>query len=284
MRKEVRKGKMKKRIFAFVAISVIVLVGIAVCSAAEHPADKPPASTGQTVSGVDVSTLPKSSGMTPTSTSRMVLIGSPPPQEVDWLDMSLGIQLWTLYNGVWTQGSAALYAGDWTYLLLYNDRNQWISIYEVEPSGWKDWNPLGHQKAGYYYHQFDAEDEGWYRVYAEGSSTEGLSNSVWIYVWPKTPPQPPLTVNAWMGASYYTVYPPNNLVYTYYTVSKPCTARVTYLKQGGSMARYGPRTVSAGTHTTTGTVGQPIGMRTVVVDAWTSSGEYAYDTTSYNVG
>ncbi|RCV64314.1 hypothetical protein C5S53_09360 [Methanophagales archaeon] len=282
MRKEVRKGKMKKRIIAFVAIAVIMLVGIAVCSTVEQPADKPAASTGKTASGVDVSILPKSPGMTPTSASKIVLIGSPPPQAVDWLDMSLGSQLWTLYNGVWTQGSAAIYVGDWTYLLLYNDHNQWISIYEVEPSGWKDWNPLGHQKAGYYYHQFDAEKLGWYRVYAHGSST-GDSNTVWIYVWPKTQPQPPLTVNAWMGSSYYTIYPPS-IEYTYYSVSKPCTARVTYLKQGGSMARYGPRAINAGTHTASGTVGQPIGMRTVVVDAWTSSGEYAYDITSYNVG
>jgi len=272
---------MKKRIFALVAISVIVLVGIAVCSASPHPTDPPPASTGKTVSGGDVSTLPKSAGITPTSTSKMVLIGSPPP-EVDWLDLTLGSQLWTLYNGVWTQGSAALYAGDWTYLLLYNDHNQWISIYEVDPSGWKDWNPLGHQKAGYYYHQFTAEDVGWNRICADGTST-GQSNSVWIYVWPRTLPQPPLTVNAWMGSSYYTIYPPST-VYTYYTVSKPCCARSTYLKQGGGMARYGPRTVSAGTHTDTGTIGYPRGMRTVVVDAWTSSGEYAYDITSYNVG
>jgi hypothetical protein len=50
------------------------------------------------------------------------------------------------------------------------------------------------------------------------------------------------------------------------------------------MARYGPHYVSTGTHTDTGTIGYPRGMRTVVVDAWTRSGEYAYDVTSYNVG
>ena len=273
---------MKKRIIALVAISVIVLlVGIAVCSA-QPTTDPPPASTGKTDTGGNVSELPKRTGIAPTTGDKMVVIGGPPP-EVDWLAMTPGSQLWTLYNGAWTKGNAALYAGDWTYLLLYNDRNQWISIYEVDPSGWKDWNPLGHQKAGYYYHQFTAEDVGWNRIYADGSST-GQSNSVWIYVWSRTPPQPALTVNAWMGSSYYTIYPPSNVVYTYYTVNKPCYVRSTYLKQGSGMARCGPRYVSAGTHTDIGTIGYPRGMRTVVVDAWTGSGEYAYDITSYNVG
>ena len=277
---------MKKCIFALVAISVIVLlVGIAACSVSQPTTTPPPPSTGKTVSDENVSALPKSSGITPTTDTKMVVIGGLLPElpEVDWLSMTPGSQLWTLYNGAWTKGYAALYAGDWTYLLLYNDHNQWISIYEVDPDGWEDWNPLGHQKAGYYYHQFDAEKVGWNRIYADGSST-GESNSVWIYVWPSTPPQPALTVTAWMGSSYYTIYPPTNVVYTYYTVNKPCYVRSTYLKQGGGMARCGPRYVSAGTHTDTGTIGYPRGMRTVVVDAWTSSGEYAYDVTSYNVG
>ena len=274
---------MKKRIFALVAISVIVLlVGIAVCSVPQPTTTPPPPSTGKTVSDENVSALPKSSGITPTTDTKMVVIGGQLP-EVDWLSMTPGSQLWTLYNGAWTKDYAALDAGDWTYLLLYNDHNQWISIYEVEPEGWKDWNPLGHRKAGYYYHQFDAEKVGWNRIYADGSST-GESNSVWIYVWPSTPPQPALTVTAWMGSSYYTVYPPSNVVCTYYIVNKPCYVRSTYLKQGGGMACYGPRYVSTGTHTDTGTIGYPRGMRTVVVDAWTSSGEYAYDVTAYNVG
>ena len=277
---------MKKDIFALGRISVliaviVVLVGIAACSALAPSTDIPPPSTGETATGENVSALPKSTGITPTTSTKMVVIGGQLP-EVDWLDMTPGSRLWTLYNGAWTMGNAALYAGDWTYLLLYNDRNQWISIYEIDPKGWKDWNPLGHQSAGYYYHQFKAEDVGWNHIYADGTST-GQSNTVWIYVWPTTPPEQPLTVNAWEGSSYYTLYPPST-VYTYYTVNKPCYVRATYLKQGGGMARYGPRYVSAGTHTDTGTIGPPTGMRTVVVDAWTRSGEYAYDITSYNVG
>ena len=89
---------MKKRIFALVAISVIVLlVGIAACSVSQPTTTPPPPSTWKTVSGENVSALPKIAGITSTTDTKMVVIGGQLP-EVDWLDMTPGSQLWTLYN------------------------------------------------------------------------------------------------------------------------------------------------------------------------------------------
>ena len=141
------------------------------------PSTTPQPSTGKTHTGEDLSSIPAQSGMIPATEQKVEEIGGTPSGGVT------GIKLWVLYNGAWTKDPAAIYYGEWTYMLIYLDHNQWISIYEVDPGGWKDWNPLGHQKVGYYYHQFDAKKVGWNRIYADGSST-GESNSVWIYVWP----------------------------------------------------------------------------------------------------
>jgi len=96
---------------------------------------------------------------------------------------------------------------------------------------------------------------------------------------PTTPPT--FTVTAWPSSTYYYI---GSQVYIYYAVNKPCYARVTHLIQNSNIFWGGPRYVCAGTHTYSGTIWWPRGMRTVVVDAWTSSGEYAYAVTSYNVG
>ena len=95
------------------------------------------------------------------------------------------------------------------------------------------------------------------------------------------PTPPSFTVTAWPSSTYYYIGSP---VYIYYAVNKPCYARVTHLIQNSNIFWGGPRYVWAGTHTYSGTIWWPRGMRTVVVDAWTSSGEYAYAVTSYNVG
>ena len=95
------------------------------------------------------------------------------------------------------------------------------------------------------------------------------------------PTPPTFTVTAWPSSTYYYIGSP---VYIYYAVNKPCYARVTHLIQNSNIFWGGPRYVWAGTHTYSGTIWWPRGMRTVVVDAWTSSGEYAYAVTSYNVG
>ena len=95
------------------------------------------------------------------------------------------------------------------------------------------------------------------------------------------PTPPSFTVTAWPSSTYYYIGSP---VYIYYAVNKPCYARVTHLIQNSNIFWAGPRYVWAGTHAYSGTIWGPRGMRTVVVDAWTSSGEYAYAVTSYNVG
>jgi hypothetical protein len=85
---------------------------------------------------------------------------------------------------------------------------------------------------------------------------------------------------AWPSSYSYYIGSPTCI---YFTVNKPCYARVTYLKQNSDIVWSGPTYVRAGTHIDTGTIGYPRGMRTVVVDAWTSSGEYDSAVTSYNV-
>ncbi|MGB7002015.1 MAG: hypothetical protein WBE22_08405 [Halobacteriota archaeon] len=223
------------------------------------------------------------------------------------LKMISGSQLWVLYNGAWTQSSAAIYYWDRTYILLDNDQGQWISTEETYPSGWVDSKNWGYINAGYRYYTFIGDAVGWHKVVAKGSVT-GQSNVIWIYVWPTTPtpptpptppppppptpPTPPTPPPTWPPPTTFTVSAAWPSSYTYYigsptciyfTVNKPCYARVTYLKQNSNIVWSGPSYVGAGTHTDTGTIGWPKGMRTVVVDAWTSSGEYDSAVTSYNV-
>jgi hypothetical protein len=243
-----------------------------------QPLTIPDPSSGKTYTGEDISGLPAPSGISPITGDKASTIGGPIPAVTG----IRGSQMWILYNGVWTKNHAALYYGDWTYMLLYNDQGQWISTKETYPSGGVDTRNWGYLNQGYHYYRFIGDSVGWHKIVAVGSAT-GQSNVIWVYVWPTVPtptPSPTFTVNAWAGSSYYYIGSSSSI---YYSVSKPCQARVTYLKQGGNVVIRGPYYVGAGTHTDTGTIGYPKGMRTVVVDAWTSSGEYAYDVTSYNV-
>ncbi len=270
-----------------------------------QPSTPPQASTGQTAIGEDVSTLPAPSGMTSISEGEVAKIGGAPAI----VKMISGSQLWVLYNGAWTKNSAALYYNDCTYILLYNDQGQGISTEETYPNGWVDPQYWGYINPGYKYFTFTGDAVGWHKVVAKGSVT-GSSNVIWIYVWPTTPwptptptwppwptptptwppwptptptwpPPTTFTVSAaWPSSSYYYIGSPTCI---YFTVNKPCYARVTYIKQNSNIVWSGPSYVSAGTHTDTGTIGYPRGMRTVVVDAWTISGEYDSAVTSYNV-
>jgi hypothetical protein len=259
-----------------------------------QPQTIPEASTGKTSIGGTVAKLPAPSGMTPIAEDEVINIGGSEPRKTKMIS---GSQLWTLYNGAWTKNSAAIYYGDWTYILLCNDQGQGISTLETYPGGWVDSRYWGYLNPGYKYFTFKGDAVGWHSIVAKGSAT-GQSNVIWVYVWSTgpTPPTPipwptpapwptptltPFTVTAWPSSSYYYI---GNPVYLYYTVNKPCYARVTYLKQNSNIVWSGPYYVAAGTHTDTGTIGYPRGMRTVVVDAWTSSGEYDYAVTSYNVG
>ena len=270
-----------------------------------QPSTIPQPSTGKTASGGDVSKSPASSGMTSISEEEVARIGGAPRK----IKMISGSQLWVLYNGVWTKNSAAIYYGAWTDILLYNDQGQWISTEETYPSGWIDTRNWGYMNPGYTKFSFRGDAVGWHNVVAKGSVT-GSSNVIWIYVWPTTPwptptptwppwptPTPtwppwPTPTPTWPPPTTFTVsaawpssytYYIGSPVYIYFTVNKPCWARVTYIKQNSNIVWSGPTYVSAGTHTDAGTIGWPKGRRTVVVDAWTSSGEYDSKVTWYNV-
>ncbi|NAT10232.1 hypothetical protein C4E22_01535 [ANME-1 cluster archaeon AG-394-G06] len=240
--------------------------------------------------------------MTSISEGEVAKIGGAPRK----IKMISGSQLWVLYNGAWTKNSAAIYYWDRTYILLDNDQGQWISTEETYPSAWVDTRNWGYLNPGYKYFTFQGDAVGWHKIVAKGSVT-GSSNVIWIYVWPTTPwptPTPtwppwPTPTPTWPPWPTPTPWPTTFTVsaawpssYTYYigsptciyfTVNKPCYARVTYIKQNSNIVWSGPSYVSAGTHTDTGTIGWPKGKRTVVVDAWTSSGEYDSKVTWYNV-
>lgn len=221
---------------------------------------------------------PPPTEMTPATGEEVTGIGGTPTTPSDEFQLIVsGPRLWILYNGRWTMNSAAIYQGDWTYMLLENDQYQWISTEETYPSGWVDKKDWGWRNSGYHYFRFIGDTVGWHRIIAVGSTT-GQSNVIWVYVWPPGPTT--FTVNAWAGSSHYNIGSTSQI---YYSVNKPCTARVTYLKQNSNVVVSGPSYVSAGTHVDTGTVGYPTGRRTVVVDTWTTGGEYAYDVTSYTV-
>jgi hypothetical protein len=280
-----------------------------------QPSAPPQPSTGKTSIGEPVSKSPAPSGMTlitggaSLTEGEVAKIGGAPRK----ITMISGSQLWVLYNGVWTKNSAAIYYNDCTYILLYNDQGQGISTEETYPNGWVDPRYWGYMNPGYKYFTFRGDAVGWHKIVAKGSVT-GSSNVIWIYVWPTgptpcpptpcpptpcptptwtpwptptwtpcpTPTPTPFTVSAAWPSSYtYYIDSPTCI---YFTVNKPCYARVTYIKQNSDYTVWsGPSYVSAGTHTDRGKIGYPRGMRTVVVDAWTVSGEYDYAVTSYNV-
>ncbi|RCV64295.1 3',5'-cyclic AMP phosphodiesterase CpdA/Serine protease, subtilase family [Methanophagales archaeon] len=92
----------------------------------------------------------------------------------------------------------------------------------------------------------------------------------------------PFTITAWPSSSYYHI---GSQPCIYFYVSKPCWARVIYIKQNSTSVRSEPTYVSAGTHKDIGpVVGYPKGKRSVIVDGWTGSGEYASTTADYFVG
>ena len=221
------------------------------------------------------------------------------------------IQIQILHNGVWTMNPITMSLGSETPLLICNDEYQKIYTKETYPDARVDTRDWGWYNPGSYMYRFLADEPGTHYLVADGSVT-GQSNVLTITVvgwptptpwpwpwpptptptptpipwptptpWPPCPPSTPFTVTTWPSSSYYYI---GNPVYIYFSVNKPCYARVTYLKQSSNIVSCGPQYVSAGTHTDTGTIGYPRGMRTVVVDAWTSCGEYDYAVTSYNVG
>ena len=196
-------------------------------SSEEYPLTAPPAQEPST-------DTPPAPGMTHDPTGEIVTGIGGTPKTPPALAIVSGPRLWIRYNGRWTMNSAAIYQGDWTYMLLYNDQYQWISTEETYPSGWVDKKDWGWRNSGYHYFRFIGDTVGWHRIIAVGSRT-GQSNVIWVYVWPRGPtPTPPstFTVDAWAGSSHYH---PGDTSRIYYTVSHPCTARVTYLKQNSNV-------------------------------------------------
>ena len=200
----------------------------------------------------------------------------------------VGPQIWIKYMGGWTMAQSAIYYGDWTYILVKNDQGRWISTQETYPNGQVHPKNWGYFSPGTYYFRFIGDVVGWHKVVIADSYTGQQSNALWIDVRSRGPGPGPgpgptptrLTVKAWASSPYYYIGSPSCI---YYSVNKPCYARITYIKQKYDIVWTGPYYVGAGTHTDTGTIGYPSGMRVVVVDAWTSSGEHAFDVTSYNV-
>ena len=186
--------------------------------------------------------------------------------------------LWILYNGRWVDTPAAVNSGGWTRMLLDNDQTQYIWSCEKYPDGHVVWKRWGYQYPGYRNFWFYGDAVGWHEIAMWGSNS-GWSNVIYVYVWGTSPGR--FTVNAWSGYSHYNI---GSTASIYYSVNKPCYTRVTYLKQNSNVVVRPTRYVSTGTHVDTGTIGYPKGRRTVVVDAWTSGGQYAYDVTSYTVG
>ena len=309
---------MKKSIIVVLAAIVVLLFsGIAICSATQPSNESVDASTASVVATSFYPTLtptstpstPTPTPSTPTSSGQLKSISE---AEVTNMGGSMkavvsgAMEIQILYNSVWTMNPITMYLGSETPLLICTDEYQRIYTKETYPDGHVvpiDW---GWYNKGSYMYRFLADAPGTHYLVAEGSVT-GQSNVLTIAVvggptpwptptptwppWPTpTPTWPPwptptpwpttFTVSAAWPSSYtYYIGSPTCI---YFTVNKPCYARVTYIKQNSNIVWSGPTYVSAGTHTDTGTV-YPRGMRTVVVDAWTSSGEYDFAVTSFNV-
>lgn len=206
-----------------------------------------------------------------------------------------GLHLYILYKGAWVDTQAGIYQGQWTRLLLWNDRPQNLWLYEGYPDGSYRWYSLGYRWTGYYNAWFYADVVGWHVLAAWGDKS-GWSNVVFIYIWPYPtwpptppcvtcpylpivpPPQPPvLSISVWVDKPYYRSGEP---VTIHYYVNLDCIARLTITEP--NLYRSYLRTLSPGTYIYTGIAGRP-GVRKVIFEAWTDDGSYKVVTVTYTV-
>lgn len=93
-----------------------------------------------------------------------------------------GIRQWIYYGGWWSYGPAALYYGQQTNTIIYNDQSQNIWSYERYPSGYDVWQYWGYWYPGYNHAWFGADAKGWHQIAIWGDRA-GWSNAIWVYVW-----------------------------------------------------------------------------------------------------
>jgi len=92
------------------------------------------------------------------------------------------LRQWIYYNGMWSYGPAAMYYGQRTNTIIYNDRPQYIWSYEVYPRGYVSWHYWGYWYPGYHHAWFGGDAKGWHQIAIYGGHS-GWSNLIWVYVW-----------------------------------------------------------------------------------------------------
>jgi len=197
-----------------------------------------------------------------------------------------GIHVYVWYNGRWVDTPAAICLGGWTEVVVWNDRTQYLWLWEGYPDGTNRWYNLGYRPGKAWIRiWFQGDVAGWHKLAVWGS-TSGWSNIVYIYVavcgpGPRPHPQPPtpstLSINLWTDRYYYHV---GDTITIYYSVNMRCFARLTI--SGPALYVSKSFTLSPGTYTYTGRAYRS-GQRTVTFEAWTSDGQHAYRTISYYV-
>jgi hypothetical protein len=89
---------------------------------------------------------------------------------------------WIYYNGMWSFGPAAIFYGQQTNTIIYNDISQSIWSYEKYPNGYDKWQYWGYWSPGYHHAWFYGDTRGWHLIAVWGNRS-GWSNAIWIYVW-----------------------------------------------------------------------------------------------------
>ena len=200
-----------------------------------------------------------------------------------------GPHIYVWYNGMWVDTPAAICLGGWTDVIIWNDRDQYLWLWEGYPDGTNRWYNLGYRRGSTWIRVwFQGDVAGWHRVAVWGSRS-GWSNIVYIYVamcgWtPRPHPRPPLpgpgggglSINVWTDRSYYHV---GDTITIYYSVNMRCFARLTI--SGPALYVSRTFTLSPGTYTYTGRAYRP-GWRTVTFEAWTN-GQHLSRSISYYV-
>jgi len=88
-----------------------------------------------------------------------------------------------------------------------------------------------------------------------------------------------LSIDVWTDKPEYTI---GETVTIHFSTNRACTAKLTIIKPDGTQTVWGPNNIPAGTHSITGTAGQPPGQRHVILEAWRGA-EHKVAETFFNV-
>ncbi len=152
----------------------------------------------------------------------------------------------------------------WARMELVTCSSGNLVMYESLSGGQTFSYDMGPKRSNWKYTRwFNSDSPGvhtvWYTIGGQ------KSNKVTFIVEERTPPQPPGKCSVWADKAEYGV---GETVTISYYVSRPCTIKLTILKPDNTRTTFGPKWVSAGTHSELVEAYTPRGQRQVILETW----------------